>query len=188
MFRHTLISPDDPAIAHSTNAQRITAGLPEQGHHVFIERHTNISNALHHRITEEEAYTALVDLKRWGPTIQDEAVARFFSAWILPLWSKHNYGGWLYFLPDFYTSKAKDSCLVVTTKALAVAHMGNIRNDGHLIDQGCALYGKALIAVRQALVPAMMKTNNDEILVSIFLLAMYEVSNNQNFVGHQKVD
>lgn len=106
--------------------------------------------------------------------LQQPALDFFFSTYARPSTYKYEYRGFLEHVYELYESACHDSTVRLSTLAVGTFLLGSWMNSNHDSKTSRTFYAKAVSAMKEQLASP-LACSNDEMLISILLLQLYEV-------------
>jgi hypothetical protein len=108
--------------------------------------------------------------------LQHNAVTLFFRDYVIAMCGTFN--GWLSFLPDLYTRSHDNSILRLAIRTAAYANFWQKRQRHDVSIIAISSYNRVLGVVSNEITKNGSEISED-ILITVFLLGLYEVSNTQ---------
>ena len=118
-------------------------------------------------------------LRPVSPRLEQIAVGRFFSDYVVDTHASNPEQGWNDLLPDMFGRSSSDSCLHVSVIANSLANLAGRQSLPELKDSAAAKYCQALELTNAALQNPEEATR-DETLLAVSLLGLYEVRSPYN--------
>ena len=104
---------------------------------------------------------------------EDQAACFFFSNYVLRVTQSRR--GYMSYLPELYESRSSESPLAQMVVSLGMAGLANVRNAPEAKAVSTYKYASALHSVN-ALLRDPVRATDDETLILVLLLSLYEVS------------
>lgn len=139
-----------------------------------FERRSNLDSGRKKSILQH--HEQVIDPKKWNESDEDEAVTRFFSAWILPKHAKPSKVPYLGHLPDLYAQARLDSVFSRAVAAVSLAFLANTKKDQSLRVKAESAYEQTLKLLISTLAPPLTIEHCEQEILASIMLGMYEVS------------